>query len=305
VLALATVLALSANADLHKERVVSAPIADVWKAWTTVEGAKAFFAPDAKIEPKPGGAYELYFAPALPDGSRGSEGCTVITAEPNKRLAFTWSFPPVLPELRAAKAHTQVMVTLAPAAAGTKVTLDQTGFVEAGGDWEAGLHYFDRAWDQVLARLERHFKRGHVDFEWPYAPTQLKWMAGSWKSGDEKRGFTELWVANENGLTGSYREVMNGQAGFFELSNIAREGDELVLSMRMFDRSLKDAKKTAAGPLRFVLEQLDGHKAVFVGDGTNKGSLTYELLNPHHLRITLDRADGAPVEHFDFGRFSP
>jgi hypothetical protein len=229
----------------------------------------------------------------------------VVSAEQNKRLAFTCTFPPSLSALRQTNAQTQVSVTLARSGSGTKVTVDQTGFAPLGADGQAGLHHFDHVWDLQLARLERYFKRGKIGCGWPYAPTQLKWMAGTWKSGDEKRGFTELWVANENGLTGSYREVMNGQAGFFELSNIAREGDELVLSMRMFDRSLKDAKKTAAGPLRFVLDQLDGQKAVFVGDGTNKGSLTYELLNPHHLRITLDRADGAPVEHFDFGRFFP
>lgn len=304
-LALAAALCLSASAELHKERVVPAPAADVYQAWTTVDGAKTFFAPDAKIEPKPGGAYELYFVPALPKGDRGSEGCTVVALEPNKRLAFTWNFPPVLPALRTANAQTQVTVTLAPAAGGTKVTLEQTGFQALGADGEKGRQYFDHAWDLVLARLERHFKRGHVTLDWPYAPTQLKWMAGTWKSGDDKRGFTELWVANENGLTGTWREVMGGQAGFFELSNIARDGDELVLSMRMFDRSLKDAKKTAAGPIRFVLDALDGHKATFLGDGANKASLTYELLNPHHLRVTLDRADGAPVEHFDFSRFFP
>ena len=34
---------------IEKQAVVGAPIAEVWKAWTTSEGVKSFFAPDAKV----------------------------------------------------------------------------------------------------------------------------------------------------------------------------------------------------------------------------------------------------------------
>jgi uncharacterized protein YndB with AHSA1/START domain len=305
-LSLTALLALAASGtdSVHKERVIPAPPPEVWKAWTTLEGVKTFFAPEANIDLQEGGAYELFFSPREPLGSRGAEGCTVVSVEPNKKLTFTWNFPPSIPSLRDAVKHTQVTVTLTPSGAGTKVTLDQTGF-EGGADWQRGRAYFEHAWGVVLARLERRFKKGPVDFEWPYAPSRLKWLSGTWTSGDEKRGAQELWVASENGLTGSYREVMDGEAGFFELTNIAREGEELVLSMRMFDRGLKDAKKTPGAPIRFVLDALAGHKATFVGEGANKATLVYELVNPHHLKVTLDRADGAPVEHFDFSRFFP
>jgi uncharacterized protein YndB with AHSA1/START domain len=304
VLSLAALLALTATDAVHKEKLIPAPPAEVWKAWTTVEGAKTFFAPDANLDASPGGAYELFFNVDAPIGTRGSEGCTVVAAEPNKKLSFTWNFPTSIPSLRGQNAHTQVTVTLAPSGAGTKVTLDQTGFQD-GDDWKKGHAYFERAWGVVLARLERRFKRGSVDPDWPYAPSELKWLAGTWHLGDEHRGAQTLWVYGDGSLSGMYREVLDGQAGFFELNHIAREGEEVVLAKRMFDRAMKDEKKTAAGPLRFVLDKSEFHKATFVGEGANKESLVYELVNPHHLRVTLDRADGAPVEHFDFSRFFP
>ncbi|HEV7920980.1 MAG TPA: SRPBCC domain-containing protein [Thermoanaerobaculia bacterium] len=45
---------------IEREVAVHASRAEVWKAWTTVEGAR-FFAPAADIELRPGGAYEIYF----------------------------------------------------------------------------------------------------------------------------------------------------------------------------------------------------------------------------------------------------
>ncbi|MBL8956103.1 MAG: hypothetical protein JNK82_35345 [Myxococcaceae bacterium] len=140
----------------------------------------------------------------------------------------------------------------------------------------------------------------------PATPAQLKWLAGSWRTTDAKHNASseEVWVFSETGLFGMYREVMGGKPGFYELSSIVPEGDTLVLSMRMFDRALKDAKKTAGGPLRFVLESTAFHKATFKGDGpNNEARLTYELVNPHTLHVMLDRADGAPPEQLDFSRF--
>jgi uncharacterized protein YndB with AHSA1/START domain len=303
--ALAALCVLGAGDVIHKERVVPAPVAEVWKAWTTTEGVKTFFAPDANIELREGGAYELYFSNSVPEGQRGSEGCTVVSFEANRRLTFTWNFPPSVPSLRQEDAHTNITVTLAPSGSGTKVTIDQGPF-EAGDDWQAGRAYFDRAWDRVLLRLEHRFKRGvAVDFGWPFKVPALKFLAGTWKYGDEKHGGQELWVGNDNSLTGMYREVMDGKAGFYELMEISRDGDDLVLTMRMFDQGLKDAKKTAAAPLRFVLDALQGQKATFNGEGSNKASLVYELKNPHHLSVALDKQDGAPVEHFELARFFP
>ena len=63
------------------EILVDAYKNDVWKAWTTEDGTKTFFAPDCKIDLRPGGAYEMYFNPDAPEGDRGGEGCRILALE--------------------------------------------------------------------------------------------------------------------------------------------------------------------------------------------------------------------------------
>ena len=62
---------------IRLEEIIEASAADVWKAWTTVEGLRAFLAPDAVIDVRPGGPWEIHFEPppapsAEPADSAGS-----------------------------------------------------------------------------------------------------------------------------------------------------------------------------------------------------------------------------------------
>lgn len=152
-------------APLHKSAIVPAAPADVWAAWTTAEGIRTFLAPDGKVEAKAGGAYEIWFTPDAAPGARGCDGCTVISADPPKKLAFTWSYPPAIPELRDSRAKGRVTVELLPGSVGetTLVTLVHDGFPE-GEAGEKGRAYFDKAWDVVLSRLRERFIRGPVDW---------------------------------------------------------------------------------------------------------------------------------------------
>ena len=148
--------------QISKHVLVPASPAQVWDAWTTVEGTKTFFAPDARIDLRPGGAYEMYFDPKQEPGRRGSEGCTVLAVDPGKRLVFNWNFPPSLPAIR--NEHTVVEVTILEEAGKTRVRLMQRGF-KSGGDWDKGRAYFDKAWEKVLSRLVQRFESGQpVDF---------------------------------------------------------------------------------------------------------------------------------------------
>jgi uncharacterized protein YndB with AHSA1/START domain len=55
--------AMPPDRTIQKEVVVNAPIEAVWKAWTTSEGVATFFAPEAVVEPKPGGAFFVHINP--------------------------------------------------------------------------------------------------------------------------------------------------------------------------------------------------------------------------------------------------
>jgi len=145
---------------LRKEVNVSASLADVWRAWTTSEGAATFFAPEAKIELAVGGAYEIYFKPDQPDGSRGTEGCRVLSYLPMRMLSFEWNAPPSIPRLRQAGAKTHVVLEFEELPAGqVQVTMSQLGFGQ-GEDWDKYYDYFDRAWPWVLGELQKRFAPG-------------------------------------------------------------------------------------------------------------------------------------------------
>jgi uncharacterized protein YndB with AHSA1/START domain len=49
--------AAAAERAIDKEVVVPASLEKVWESWTTREGIRGFFAPDAVIEPRVGGAF--------------------------------------------------------------------------------------------------------------------------------------------------------------------------------------------------------------------------------------------------------
>lgn len=149
---------------LDKTVEVKAPVAEVWWAWSTREGVRTFFAPDARIELRPLGPYEIYFAPDAPAGQKGAEGCRVLSYVPMEMLAFEWNFPPSIPSLRGSGARTWVVVEMAGSAPGTvKVRLRQLGW-QAGEDWDKGFAYFDRAWGVVLERLQKRFATGPLEW---------------------------------------------------------------------------------------------------------------------------------------------
>lgn len=150
---------------LTREITVAAPRAEVWKAWTTVAGVKSFFAPDAKIELRPGGAYEMYFIPAAEPGSRGSEGCKVLEVAPMARFSFTWNAPPSFPAVRATGDSTRVVLEFTePEPGKTRVRLTHSGWRD-GEEWEKARAYFERVWPHVLDALAKRFTDGPR--QWP------------------------------------------------------------------------------------------------------------------------------------------
>lgn len=155
----------AAERSIDKEVVVAAGVDQVWDAWTTREGIVSFFAPDAKIDARVGGAFQIYIDPLAEPGARGADDMRFMALQPKKMLSFDWNAPPSLPAARAQR--TFVIVRIEPVSEGqTKVSLHHTGWGD-GGEWDKAYGYFDRAWGGVLGNLKKRFDTGPIDWtEW-------------------------------------------------------------------------------------------------------------------------------------------
>ncbi len=219
---------------LRKEVTVRASLDAVWHAWTTPEGIASFFAPESKIELKPGGAYELYIdnRPETPEGSRGCEGCTVLSLVPRAMLSFTWNAPPTFPNLRFERT-TVALLFQESGPEEIRVQLTHLGWGE-GFEWDQAYDYFDRAWDWVLNNLKK--KVGNEDAANPEAETEEdagpeaeavlrgqgdlgpfarlvgRWRVdGKWVNGDELHAITEYrWGVNQK-LLHSQTLILEGE----------------------------------------------------------------------------------------------
>ena len=148
---------LASAGTIDRDVVINAPVSEVWKMWTTEGGARAFFAPLAKIELRPGGAYEMYFNPGEQPGLRGGEGNQGVAFEAERFLLVTWNAPPKFGALR--DVRTFVAIRFEPmGAARTRIFFTHFGFRE-GAEWSAIHAYFERAWDAVFAQLITTFQR--------------------------------------------------------------------------------------------------------------------------------------------------
>lgn len=161
-LLLAAAQAGAAERSLDKEVIIKAGLDQAWQSWTTREGIVGFFAPDAKIEPKVGGAFQIYMDPGGEPGMKGADEMRFLALQPQKMLSFDWNAPPSLPEARAQR--TFVVVRFEPLSAQeTRVTLHHTGWGD-GGEWDKAFLYFDRVWGNVLNNLKLRYENGPRDW---------------------------------------------------------------------------------------------------------------------------------------------
>lgn len=166
-LVLASVAAGAAAQEraIDKEVVVAAPIEAVWQAWTSKSGIESFFAPEAEVEPRVGGAFHIHINPYAPAGSKGADDMRYMALQKPTMVTFDWNAPPSLPEVRAQR--TFVIVRLAQLDPNTtRVRLHHVGWGD-GGQWDRAYAYFDSAWGNVLGNLKKRFETGPVDWsEW-------------------------------------------------------------------------------------------------------------------------------------------
>lgn len=152
------------------DTTVNASPAKVFRLWTSAEGVKKFFAPDARIDATLGGRYQIMFFPAKdPEGeSHGTKGARILKLVPDKELAFEWitfagddllgnNAPPYAPPSQRNMKPLPTWVELSfEAVPGrpnqTHIKFAHYGFRE-GEQWEKSYRWFARAWKGVLDQL--------------------------------------------------------------------------------------------------------------------------------------------------------
>lgn len=153
---------MAAERAIDKSVEVAATLDEAWAAWTTREGVIGFFAPEAVIDARVGGAFHIHFDPTAPAGAKGADDMRYMALQPKRMLSFDWNAPPSLPNVR--QQRTFVVVRFeALGERSTRVTLHHTGW-GGGEEWDRAYAYFDRAWGGVLANLQKRFVQGPMDW---------------------------------------------------------------------------------------------------------------------------------------------
>ena len=166
---------MAAERSLDKEAVVAASLEQAWAAWTTREGITSFFAPDAEIDPKVGGAFHVYFNPYAGPGDKGADDMRYMALQSMQMLSFDWNAPPSLPLARAQRSFVILRFEVVDAGH-TRLRIHHTGCGD-GGEWDKSYAYFDKAWGNVLGSLQKRFETGPVD--WTVWLAQLKGISAA------------------------------------------------------------------------------------------------------------------------------
>ena len=170
----AALLSQAAERAIEKDVVVRATLDEAWAAWTTREGITSFFAPDARVEARVGGPFQIYIDPGAQPGLKGADDMRFLALQPKKMISFDWNAPPSMPAARAQR--TFVVVRFMPVDdKTTRVTLHHAGWGE-GGEWDQAYLYLDRSWGAVLANLKKRFEQGPLDWA-PWLKQLDAWRA--------------------------------------------------------------------------------------------------------------------------------
>jgi uncharacterized protein YndB with AHSA1/START domain len=144
-----------ADRTLRIERLIKAPVEDVFNAFVIPERLASWWGPEGATIPeysmdvRPGGRWRTVMK--LPDGHRPVVSGVYRAIEKNRRLVFTWAWD----QEDGSRGHeTEVTVTFEPAGKHTKLTLVQSVFAETvhrdrhGQGWQSSFNSLE----QYLAR---------------------------------------------------------------------------------------------------------------------------------------------------------
>jgi uncharacterized protein YndB with AHSA1/START domain len=157
-LAMAAAWAQNAPSFIN-EGIVDAPVAEVWKVWTTSDAYKSLGPALADVDLRIGGLIHSRYSA---DGTLGDEETIenqILAFEPQRTIAIQIHRPPKTFPFQEAWKHTWTVVTLTDLGGETHVRAASMGY---GTDAEslAMRQFFERGNQQTLDPLQKHFAGG-------------------------------------------------------------------------------------------------------------------------------------------------
>ncbi len=143
------------------------PLEEVWNSLTRPEHLEKWLAPRVRVEPREGGAFELFWDK---DGTsqNSTQGCRIVKFQEPETIVFTWKGPPRFADLMdQSPAPTQVHLTVSPCPEGIDVTLEHKGW-GAGERWETARSWHFHYWEETLHRFREYVMTGEL----PAPPTR-------------------------------------------------------------------------------------------------------------------------------------
>ena len=149
---------------LRQEVVVNAPLADVWKAFTTKEGWESWAVPFAHVDLAVGGLIETAYEPAAKRGDAGNIHNRILSFLPQRMLSIQavkappdFEYTDLLPSL-----HSVIEFEVVDAAR-TRVSISGVGYRD-GDSYDALLDFFRHGNAWSFERLARRFDEGPLDW---------------------------------------------------------------------------------------------------------------------------------------------
>lgn len=150
---------------LRHEGVVDAPVADVWKAFTTTEGVTSWMVPRAVVDFGVGGTLEASYSLDAVFPSPANIKHEFLAYLPNEMIAMrVIQCPPGTPHQEILEALWSV-ITFEPVGEDrTRVAIAGVGYGEGEG-YDSVYNFFDQGNAWTFAQLQKYFQEGPIDWQ--------------------------------------------------------------------------------------------------------------------------------------------
>ena len=139
--------------DISSDIFIDQPLAAAWRLWTTDSGLESWLTPEAHIDLRLQGSYELFFNPK-DHSDNNTSGCRIIALIPQRLLAFEWKGPSSLAVMNFNPLPTWVSVSFEAVEPNKTIMHFRHGGWGSGAEWQAAHDWFQSVWTNVLQTLQ-------------------------------------------------------------------------------------------------------------------------------------------------------